>query len=343
MDNEGRALTGNTPDKTPLVSVIVPVYNAAPYLRSSLDSVSAQTYRRFEAILVDDGSTDGSAEICREYCEKDGRFQLYRKENGGASSARNYGLDRAEGTYVYFLDSDDELVPDAIEKLVARALETGADLVFFEARTVDARGVFSTGPYDYHRQYEPGDPYGMMREMTAHREFHVGTPLFFIRRSLFDLNRLRFTEGIISEDMIMAYRLFTLAERAAHVHEYLYIRRYRPDSVTTRAKTEKNYVSAATVYREVAAFRKTLPAEKQDPGHLIRCAYMALDVYRKIPPPARTKNKTTHKGIVKDILSNDAYGDTALRLDCKGRLLWAGYKLLRKAGKRLHIDRKKGE
>ena len=327
MGTESNKLTDALSADRPAVSVVVPVYNAERYLRPCLDSVLAQTYPCLEVILVDDGSTDASAGICREYCERDGRFRLIRKENGGASSARNGGLDHAAGTYLYFLDSDDEIVPEAIEKLTACARDNGADLVFFEARTKTDEGVFSTGQYDYHRQDAPGEPYRLREEMVAHKEFHVGTPLLFMERELFTSNRLRFREGIISEDMIMAYQLFSLARRAAHVHEYLYVRRFRPDSVTTKAKTEKNYVSAATVYREVAAFRRTLPPEKQSPGHLIRCAYLALNVYREMPPEVQKKYRESHGEIIRDIQENRGYGDKALLLDSKSRLLWGAYKL----------------
>ena len=327
-DEKGTVSTQRDP--SPIVSIIVPLYNVEQYLHSCLDSVLAQTYPHFEVILVDDGSTDASNEICREFCEKDMRFRLYRKENGGASSARNFGLDRANGKYIYFLDSDDEIMPDTLEKAVACALENRADLVFFEARTKNDDGTFSSGQYDYHKQYQPGAPYLIMEEMTAHKEFHVSTPLFFSEKALFDKNGLRFREGIISEDMIMAYKLFSLAKRAAHLHEYLYIRRYRPLSVTTSAATEKNYVSAAAVYREVASLRKTLPAEKQSPGHLIRCAYLVLNVYRKMSPEIKKKYENEHDEIIADILANNAYGDSALRLDCKSRLLWGAYKLKQK-------------
>ena len=329
MGSEESRITDAVAD-TPLVSVIIPLYNVELYLRQCLDSVLAQTYPRCEVILVDDGSTDASCEICREYAGKDDRFLLLRKENGGASSARNFGLDRAKGDYIYFLDSDDELAPDAIEKLVACARENGADLVFLEARTVNDDGVISTGQYDYHRQYAPDAPYRIMEEMVAHKEFHVSPWLFLTEKELLDANGLRFREGIISEDMIMAYQLFSLAKRAAHAHEYLYLRRYRPNSVTTLAKTEKNYVSAAAVYREVAAFRQTLPPEKQSPGHLIRCAYLALNVYRQLPPEAQKKYSSSHSEIRQDILANDGYGDRALALDCKSHLLWGAYKAKQK-------------
>ena len=166
----------------PLVSIIIPVYNVEKYLRQCLDSVLAQTYTNLEVILVDDGSTDLSNAICREYCEEDSRFRLYRKENGGASSARNVGLDKSTGEYLYFLDSDDEISRDAIAKMLACACDNQADLVFIEARSKREDGACSSGHYDYHRQYAPDAPYRLMEEMLDNKEFHVGMPFFFVKK-----------------------------------------------------------------------------------------------------------------------------------------------------------------
>ncbi|MCH3993389.1 MAG: glycosyltransferase family 2 protein [Prevotella sp.] len=91
----------------PTISIIIPVYNTEKYLRHCLDSVLAQTYKDFECILVDDGSTDDSGKICDEYMFKDERLKVFHKKNGGASSARNVGLDNAEGKYITFCDADD--------------------------------------------------------------------------------------------------------------------------------------------------------------------------------------------------------------------------------------------
>jgi len=100
-----------------MISVIIPVFNAEQCLRKCLDSVKAQTYNDFEAILVDDGSTDSSGRICDEYAGLDKRFRVVHQQNQGVSSARNQGLDLAEGDYVYFVDGDDEIRPEALDHL----------------------------------------------------------------------------------------------------------------------------------------------------------------------------------------------------------------------------------
>ena len=172
MDNE----VNKTSDisNNPLVSVIIPVYNVEKYLRQCLDSVLAQTYTKYEVLLIDDGSTDSSADICREYCKKDSRFKLYQKQNGGASSARNLGLENASGDYLFFLDSDDWIDVDSINKMVHIALHENVDFVFSEAIAFDDKtGKTYLDKYSYHIQYLPGSPQLMMNEMMANREFHL--------------------------------------------------------------------------------------------------------------------------------------------------------------------------
>lgn len=98
----------------PLVSIIIPVYNVEPYLSRCLDSILIQNNKSWEALLIDDGSCDGSSKICDEYEQKDSRFRVFHKENGGVSSARNLGLDKTQGEWIAFVDGDDEVDPDYI-------------------------------------------------------------------------------------------------------------------------------------------------------------------------------------------------------------------------------------
>lgn len=113
----------------PVISIVVPIYNVEEYLKKSLLSVKEQTYRNFEAILVNDGATDSSAQIATEFVSEDNRFRLIHQENKGLSGARNTGLKEADGDYVFYLDSDDILVQDALEVLVDAAVKYQADVV----------------------------------------------------------------------------------------------------------------------------------------------------------------------------------------------------------------------
>lgn len=113
----------------PLVSVIIPVYNVEKYLRECVDSVTTQTHTNLEIILSDDGATDRSGAICDELAAADGRIRVIHEENGGASVARNRGLDIAEGEYVVFVDSDDAIHPEMIEHLLRISNDTDSDLV----------------------------------------------------------------------------------------------------------------------------------------------------------------------------------------------------------------------
>lgn len=114
--------------ETPLVSVIVPVYNVKPYLKECFDSIVGQSYSNLEIILVDDGSTDGSGELCDNLAAEDDRAFVFHKQNGGLSDARNYGLRQAKGDWISFIDSDDYVSPVFIEVLLNACLETGCEI-----------------------------------------------------------------------------------------------------------------------------------------------------------------------------------------------------------------------
>lgn len=118
------------------VSCIVPVYNSCKYLRRMLDSILGQSFNDFELILIDDGSTDSSGEICDEYASKDSKICVYHKENGGVSSARNLGLSKAEGKYIIFMDSDDLIAPNMLQALVTDLESNDADIAMCEWQAV---------------------------------------------------------------------------------------------------------------------------------------------------------------------------------------------------------------
>ena len=122
-------------ETTPKISVIVPVYKAEAYLHRCVDSILAQTFQDFEVLLIDDGSPDRSGEICDEYARKDRRVRVFHKENGGVSSARQCGLDNAQGEYTIHADPDDWVEPDMLEELYRKAKEENADMVICDYYT----------------------------------------------------------------------------------------------------------------------------------------------------------------------------------------------------------------
>lgn len=113
----------------PKVSVIVAVYNVAPFLSKCIASLKAQTLKDFEVILVDDGSTDNSGKICDAYARGDNRFKVFHKANGGVASARELGVEKASGLYMIHADPDDWVEPTMLEELYNRATETDADVI----------------------------------------------------------------------------------------------------------------------------------------------------------------------------------------------------------------------
>lgn len=112
----------------PKLSIIVPIYNAAQYLHRCIDSILSQSFTDYELLLIDDGSADESSAICDEYAVKDARIRVFHKENGGVSSARNLGLDNAQGEWIYFVDADDEVLENTFEVLCA-GIKFDADIV----------------------------------------------------------------------------------------------------------------------------------------------------------------------------------------------------------------------
>lgn len=118
------------------VSVVIPIYNAEKYLKECLDSVAGQSLREIEIICVNDGSSDGSAVILQEYAKSDERVRIFEQKNQGASSARNHGIRNACGEYLYFMDSDDILRKDALEKLFACAEENRLDILYFDGESI---------------------------------------------------------------------------------------------------------------------------------------------------------------------------------------------------------------
>ena len=141
-------------DSDILVSIIVPVYGTEAYLPACIESICNQTYKNIQIILVDDQSPDSCPEICDEYAQRDSRILVIHQKNTGVSGARNTGLNYALGVYIMFVDSDDELIPDAVEILVQDAQKYGADIVWAPQKQAGKKS-YEEGVYTAYRNMEP--------------------------------------------------------------------------------------------------------------------------------------------------------------------------------------------
>lgn len=244
-------------ERNPLISVIVPVYNAEPYLDKCVASILGQSYANLEVILVNDGSTDASGAICDTYAAKDSRIRVVHKTNGGQSSARNMALDMFTGEYVTFVDSDDWIEPDAYEKMLEMLLQYDQKLV-------------SAGRYDVDSATEekrlglcPAKTEVITAEEMLGRLFTWdgcdSSPCDkMYHRSLFDEIRFPLTSG--SEDIAVVYRLIEAAGSAAMYPKPIYNYYHRANSTSTTTDiTEKIFHFAGHTAKVYPYIRETYP------------------------------------------------------------------------------------
>ena len=208
------------------VSIIIPMYNVEPYLRQCLDSVLGQTFKNFEVLLVNDGSSDSSGDICREYVEKDSRFHYFEKENGGLSDARNYGIERAQGEYLTFIDSDDFVNEKHLENLFLASRLTNADI------TIGGFSRFENGTFWLYQDYFSSDSLVSFTSAQAiqHLDSMFDVPFLnfstawgkLFKRELF--NELRFPYGKYAEDQFIIWKLYLKASSiyTFNVDSYVY-------------------------------------------------------------------------------------------------------------------------
>ena len=228
------------------LSIVIPVYNVEKYLRQCLDSVLAQTFSDYEVICVNDGSTDGSGRILKEYASGHSVVKVVEQKNGGLSAARNAGLKKAEGEYVLFLDSDDWLEKDALQTL-ADATD-GQDMICFNGRRF----------FEDQDRYEAADKLIPVEEMSGwdyynkfslqHRNFaFVCVVLRLYRREFMLENSLLFAEGIYHEDNRFTPLACYHAGKVRVIDNVLYDYRIRSSSITTtrNIKRDKDLLETA--------------------------------------------------------------------------------------------------
>ena len=208
----------------PLVTIIIPVYNVEKYLKTCLDSVVLQTYKAIEIILINDASSDHSLSIMREYEKRYKNIKIINNPiNLGVSISRNLGLDCANGEYIYFLDSDDWIIKDAIEKMVCLAKLYDVLLVEANYKTKNRTNKEEKIEISYENLQKNKD--FLQRQAGA-----VWNKLY--AHSL--MENLRFPENLIYEDVLVSYPVFTQIKEYVHTSEYLYFYRKNPNSITRK-------------------------------------------------------------------------------------------------------------
>lgn len=242
-----------------MISVILPVYNVEKYLRECLDSLLNQEYQNFELIAVNDGSTDNSLSILQEYQSKFDKFILVNQKNKGLSEARNSGLRHVRGKYIYFLDSDDYILPETFKNLVNLAETNNLDLIKFDAKPFnEISGDFKMSDYDTSDILKENTLYN--REEYAkliRKKFMPPVWLYFIRSSVIMDNNLRFKKNILHEDELFTVQLLKECNRIMYDSNQYFQRRYRSNSIMTN-RLNSNLKSFESKIAIIAIFNEML-------------------------------------------------------------------------------------
>lgn len=238
----------------PLVSIIIPVYNAEETLYIALASLKAQTYTHVELIFVNDCSTDGSVAILNKFLSEYDENQFYgiqvvhHNENKGVAAARNTGLDHAKGDYIYFVDADDWIESDAVELMVEEALRSEADIVgfnWFLAFEKNEREM-KQPRFSYAREAIEWMMIGKMRWNLW---------MFFVKRSLYEDHSVRFLEGMnMGEDMLVTIKLFAYARKVHYLDSTLYHYGQSNSASLTKVYSERHIEEVSHNVRELEVF-----------------------------------------------------------------------------------------
>lgn len=276
------------------VSVIIPVYCVEAYIEECLVSVVNQTLKDIEIICVNDGTPDNSMEIVKKYAENDARIVIVNKENGGLSSARNAGLKAATGKYIYFLDSDDYILENTLERLYSVAEEHQLDSIFFDADSFFENKELEKRHQSYMEYYHrddackevlPGQQF--LKTMVEGGYWRPSAALQMNRREMLLENNIWFKEGIIHEDNLFSLQVSIYSKAAMHLPERFYQRRLREDSIMTSKSvlqsTEGYFVSildAIPIIQKEIKSEEMLRVYKKE---LVRMRNKAASMLQQLP------------------------------------------------------------
>jgi glycosyltransferase involved in cell wall biosynthesis len=264
--------------KRPTLSIIVPVYCAEKYLCDCIDSIMNQTFSDFELILVNDGSTDNSGNICDSYAIRDNRIKVIHKINGGASSARNTGVDAAQGEYIGWVDSDDRIAPNMYATLIRLARHFKADIADCQYLMINGLQTIRSGK-DEPVQSGSGD-FILKQFFTAQMKPSLCTKIY--KRELW--KTIRFPEGRIHQDCYLNMKFALMPLVYVRISEPLYYYILRNNSITTtytsRAMREALYLFDYTISLSEASDNTNISKKylRQDAVGRFMCRYFDVSV-----------------------------------------------------------------
>ena len=307
-------------DSNQLVSVIIPVYNVASYLREALDSVIHQTYTNLEIIIIDDGSTDGSGRICDEYAGKDCRIRLIHQENMGLSAARNAGLDIMTGDVIAFLDSDDAYCPEYIEIMLAAMNRENADIAacrIIVYETVGKMNETGDGKTSLRIQQGKYDRINALRAL-ADKKINQGIWNKIYRKELW--KDIRFPEGYVYEDIAVTYQLINLCQKVYILDRPLYMYRRRAGSISDikSSKNIKDYFTARSYFERF--IRDNVPGiytDEQLKRYCRNSFFLRLRRYADYSPNSEENGKEFRKEMRRQIAGageSIRVGESSLRM-----------------------------
>lgn len=238
----------NSSHDTPMVSVIVPIYNTGQYLNRCIKSIVEQTYSHLDIILVDDGSTDDSILICKDFASRDSRIRLFSQQNGGASAARNKGLDNADGQYVMFVDSDDWIEANMAETLLEGLKSSKTDM------------IISHVPMD--RQFSQSLTIGKSEALPILLDGAWWGPVgkLFSHSAIRDI---RFPQATISEDYVFMLHTIINSEQIIYTPECYYHREIREGSLSRLPLSERKFEEFDNVSYVADYIRENYPQYHQ--------------------------------------------------------------------------------
>lgn len=243
------------------LSIIVPVYNTDRYLRECLDSIVNLSINNYEIIIVNDGSTDSSENIIHEYEENYQNISYYYQENNGQGSARNLALKVAKGEYIYFMDSDDKLIPDKFVTIFNEAKKNNLDSIFFDADVfLDESALQSKSnlpDFKYTREksygfYSNGEE--LFYSLAVNRDFYVSPCLYIVKHSIYTDNKLSFPLNMKNEDEIFSVKLMFYLGECLHINANAFMRRVRLNSTMTSMQIESKFANFTKIVTDLSDF-----------------------------------------------------------------------------------------